>query len=79
VNHDYLYSIFSLCNSFYLLVISWVAFNHSYLEPLFGSTLSGNHGVPRVHYKGKQAEFYIMVLDNELRIFVSLYMHKSFS
>jgi len=31
----------------------------------FGSTLSGNHGVPRVHYKGKQGEFYIMVLGNE--------------
>ncbi|CAO2205250.1 unnamed protein product [Urochloa humidicola] len=27
------------------------------------NTLSGNHGVPRVHYKGKQAEFYIMVMD----------------
>jgi serine/threonine protein kinase len=25
--------------------------------------LSGNHGVPRVHYKGKQGEFYIMVMD----------------
>ncbi|NP_001311193.1 casein kinase I [Zea mays] len=27
------------------------------------NTLSGNHGVPRVHYKGKQGEFYIMVMD----------------
>ncbi|KAF0915962.1 hypothetical protein E2562_000598 [Oryza meyeriana var. granulata] len=27
------------------------------------NTLSGNHGVPRVHYKGKQAGFYIMVMD----------------
>ncbi|KAL5228937.1 hypothetical protein ABZP36_017202 [Zizania latifolia] len=27
------------------------------------NTLSGNHGVPRVHYKGKQGGFYIMVMD----------------
>jgi len=27
------------------------------------NTLSGNHGVPRVHYKGKQGDFYIMVMD----------------
>jgi hypothetical protein len=26
------------------------------------STLSGIHGVPRVHYKGKQGEYYIMVM-----------------
>ena len=25
------------------------------------STLGGSHGVPRVHYKGKQGEYYIMV------------------
>ncbi|KAF3336406.1 Casein kinase I [Carex littledalei] len=27
------------------------------------NTLSGNHGVPRVHYKGRQGEYYIMVMD----------------
>jgi hypothetical protein len=56
-----------------VLVISCFTFNLSCLfeTSLWRSTLSGNHGVPRVHYKGKQAEFYIMVLDNEL-IFVSL-------
>ncbi|XP_050382028.1 casein kinase 1-like protein HD16 [Argentina anserina] len=26
-------------------------------------TLGGSHGVPRVHYKGKQGEYYIMVMD----------------
>lgn len=25
------------------------------------STLGGSHGVPRVHYKGRQGEYYIMV------------------
>jgi hypothetical protein len=25
------------------------------------SVLGGSHGVPRVHYKGKQGDFYIMV------------------
>ncbi|KAM7480488.1 hypothetical protein LguiA_028701 [Lonicera macranthoides] len=27
------------------------------------NTLSGNHGVPRVHYKGQQNDYYIMVMD----------------
>ncbi|CAD6272596.1 unnamed protein product [Miscanthus lutarioriparius] len=27
------------------------------------NTLSGIHGVPRVHYKGKQGEYYIMIMD----------------
>ncbi|XP_026442077.1 casein kinase 1-like protein HD16 isoform X1 [Papaver somniferum] len=27
------------------------------------NTLGGSHGVPRVHYKGKQGDFYIMVMD----------------
>ena len=59
---------------FLVLVIFWVTFNLSCLfeTSLWRSTLSGNHGVPRVHYKGKQAEFYIMVFDNELLIFVLL-------
>ncbi|KAK9923451.1 hypothetical protein M0R45_031870 [Rubus argutus] len=26
-------------------------------------TLGGSHGVPRVHYKGKQGDYYIMVMD----------------
>lgn len=25
------------------------------------STLGGSHGVPRVHYKGRQGDYYIMV------------------
>ncbi|XP_042048277.1 casein kinase 1-like protein HD16 isoform X1 [Salvia splendens] len=27
------------------------------------NTLGGSHGVPRVHYKGRQGEYYIMVMD----------------
>jgi hypothetical protein len=27
----------------------------------FYSTLGGSHGVPRVHYKGRQGDYYIMV------------------
>ncbi|KEH36077.1 casein kinase I-like protein [Medicago truncatula] len=27
------------------------------------STLGGSHGVPRVHYKGRQGDYYIMVMD----------------
>ncbi|KAF7843396.1 casein kinase 1-like protein HD16 [Senna tora] len=27
------------------------------------NTLGGSHGVPRVHYKGKQGEYYVMVMD----------------
>ncbi|XP_019194625.1 PREDICTED: casein kinase 1-like protein HD16 isoform X2 [Ipomoea nil] len=27
------------------------------------NTLGGSHGVPRVHYKGRQADYYIMVMD----------------
>ncbi|KAJ6791368.1 casein kinase 1-like protein HD16 [Iris pallida] len=27
------------------------------------STLGGSHGVPKVHYKGKQGDYYIMVMD----------------
>ncbi|KAL8122938.1 hypothetical protein AgCh_011066 [Apium graveolens] len=27
------------------------------------NTLSGNHGVPRVHYKGEQDDYYIMIMD----------------
>ncbi|XP_057508947.1 casein kinase 1-like protein HD16 isoform X2 [Actinidia eriantha] len=27
------------------------------------STLSGSHGVPKVHYKGKQGDYYIMAMD----------------
>lgn len=25
------------------------------------STLGGSHGVPRVHYKGQQGDYYVMV------------------
>ncbi|KAD5961699.1 hypothetical protein E3N88_13172 [Mikania micrantha] len=27
------------------------------------NTLGGSHGVPKVHYKGKQGEYYVMVMD----------------
>ncbi|KAK4745537.1 hypothetical protein SAY87_011849 [Trapa incisa] len=27
------------------------------------NTLGGSHGIPRVHYKGRQGDFYIMVMD----------------
>lgn len=27
----------------------------------FYSTLGGSHGVPRVHYKGRQGDYYVMV------------------
>ncbi|KAK3410914.1 casein kinase 1-like protein HD16 [Eucalyptus grandis] len=27
------------------------------------NTLGGSHGVPRVHYKGRQGDFYVMVMD----------------
>ena len=32
------------------------------------STLGGIHGVPRVHYKGRQGDYYVMVIDNMHRI-----------
>ncbi|KAI4379326.1 hypothetical protein MLD38_005641 [Melastoma candidum] len=28
-----------------------------------GNTLGGSHGVPRVHYKGRQGDYYVMVMD----------------
>lgn len=28
---------------------------------LLSSALGGSHGVPRVHFKGRQGDFYIMV------------------
>ena len=31
------------------------------IASLVNSTLGGSHGVPRVHYKGKQGEYYVMV------------------
>lgn len=27
------------------------------------NTLGGSHGIPRVHYKGRQGEYYVMVMD----------------
>ena len=27
------------------------------------SSLGGVHGIPKVHYKGRQADYYIMVMD----------------
>ncbi|KAK6129677.1 hypothetical protein DH2020_036543 [Rehmannia glutinosa] len=29
----------------------------------FSSALGGSHGIPRVHYKGRQSDYYIMVMD----------------
>ena len=29
------------------------------------STLGGSHGVPRVHYKGRQGDYYVMVSKEE--------------
>ena len=48
---------------------------------LVSSTLGGSHGVPRVHFKGRQGDYYVMVLDllfsNFLRS-VSLMVFPSF-
>ncbi|MCH91622.1 serine/threonine-protein kinase VRK1-like, partial [Trifolium medium] len=27
------------------------------------NTLGGSHGIPKVHYKGRQGEYYVMVMD----------------
>lgn len=32
-----------------------------YIYILFLSALGGSHGIPRVHYKGRQSDYYIMV------------------
>lgn len=45
-------------------LVGYIVPSLAYLKPPSCSTLSGNHGVPRVHYKGKQGEFYIMVMDH---------------
>jgi VanZ family protein len=29
----------------------------------FCSTLGGSHGVPRAHFKGRQGDYYVMVMD----------------
>ncbi|KAK2661285.1 hypothetical protein Ddye_007818 [Dipteronia dyeriana] len=40
----------------------WQVYNVHFLCCLH-STLGGSHGVPRVHYKGRQGDYYIMVMD----------------
>lgn len=35
--------------------------NANFAMLIFYSTLGGSHGVPRVHYKGRQGDYYIMV------------------
>lgn len=41
----------------------------------FCSTLGGSHGVPRVHYKGQQGDYYIMVcIENTFSSLV--YIHR---
>jgi len=34
------------------------------------STLGGSHGVPRVHFKGRQGDYYVMVLDSPFLLFL---------
>ena len=39
-------------------------FEHNDVKLLFSlpfSALGGSHGVPRVHYKGRQGDYYVMV------------------
>lgn len=65
-------SYFTLLTLFFILFLRYLSWLHLtslvYVKPfLSGSTLSGNHGVPRVHYKGKQGDFYIMVLSSSFR------------
>ena len=36
------------------------------------STLGGSHGVPRVHYKGRQGDYYIMVCISLLLLIASV-------
>ena len=39
------------------------------------STLGGIHGVPQVHYKGRQGDYYVMVMENLLYKFtIFIYM-----
>lgn len=45
-----LYAYLDLVHVEFKLIILWV-----------DSTLGGSHGVPRVHYKGKQGDYYVMV------------------
>lgn len=66
-----IYSSVSLhYNIFGELLVGYILFlpSNANVKPPSCSTLSGNHGVPRVHYKGKQGDFYIMVMDHVLFI-----------
>lgn len=44
----------------------------------FLSALGGSHGIPRVHYKGRQSDYYIMVYDPQISCFFHIY-YKYFS
>lgn len=37
------------------------------------SILGGNHGVPRVHYKGRQGDYYVMVFNDILQTYLSIF------
>ena len=57
------------------LLFGYLFTSSAYVKRHSGSTLSGNHGVPRVHYKGKQGDFYIMVMGHVLDFFVYIVEH----
>ena len=62
--YDYLQSLYlskneSLCQITQTLHLQFLFKNLFWL--LLNSTLGGSHGVPRVHYKGKQGDYYVMV------------------
>ena len=40
---------------------AFLCMNANFAMLTFYSTLGGSHGVPRVHYKGRQGDYYIMV------------------
>ena len=75
--YDYLQSLFlskneSLCQITQTLHLQFPFKNLFWL--LLNSTLGGSHGVPRVHYKGKQGDYYVMVWSTAtcLLFFISL-------
>jgi hypothetical protein len=57
------------CYSVHILMAAGILeciLTFSFCKHPFGSTLSGIHGVPRVHYKGRQGDYYIMVTEHIL-------------
>ena len=45
-------------------------------DTLLSSALGGSHGVPKVHYKGRQGDYYVMVCQ-QLHLFVVYGFHFS--